>query len=74
MEEVLKTTDLVRLSFATAVLTDAGIPHTVSDTHMSVLEGSIGILPRRLMVDAEDLAAARRVLAMAEDSLPRDRG
>lgn len=69
MEEVLRTTDLVRMSFATAVLKDAGIPHAVFDTHMSILEGSIGILPRRLMVDSDDLAAARRVIALSEADL-----
>ncbi|MBM3489062.1 MAG: DUF2007 domain-containing protein [Alphaproteobacteria bacterium] len=44
------------------MLKDAGIASAVLDAHMSVLEGSIGALPRRLAVADEDLAAARRVL------------
>lgn len=62
MRELLRTTDPVRLSWLTALLADAGIAATVLDTHTSVLEGSIGALPRRLMVDADDHAAALRLL------------
>jgi hypothetical protein len=65
MIELLRTNDLVLLTFASHVLGEAGISHVIFDSHMSVVEGSIGILPRRLMVDPDDVPAARRVLASA---------
>lgn len=65
MQEVLKTNNLVQLSFAEAVLTDAGIAFFVFDTNMSVMEGSVGILPRRLMVSDEDAVHARELIAAA---------
>lgn len=66
MQEVLRTTDVVLLSFAQHVLSEADIASVILDTHMSITEGSIGVLiPRRLMVAGEDLAKARRVLGEA---------
>jgi putative signal transducing protein len=65
MIELLRTNDLVLLTFASHVLDEAGISHVIFDSHMSVVEGSIGILPRRLMVDPDDVPAARRVLESA---------
>lgn len=62
MREVLKTNDMVAISFATALLKDAGIGHAVFDTNMSVVEGSIGILPRRLMVADDEIEQARTLL------------
>ena len=62
MEELLRTNDPVLLSFAEALLKDAGILSHVFDQNMSVLEGSIGVLTRRLLVHGDDLDAARRVL------------
>ena len=53
MKELLNTNDAVLISYATALLRDAGIEHTVFDANMSVIEGSIGVLPRRLMVESE---------------------
>lgn len=70
MKELLRTTDPVRLSWLTALLSDAGIEAMVADTHTSILEGSLGVLPRRLMVPAEDWARARTVLEEAGESLP----
>ena len=70
MIDVLKTNDIVLLSFIQSVLDDAGIPCLVLDTHMSVIEGSLGILPRRLMVADEDADRARRLI---EDALKEDR-
>jgi len=67
MRDVLKTNDVVLLNFAEAVLADAGVEAVIFDGHMSVMDGSLGILPRRLMVADEDFARARRVLS---DSLP----
>jgi hypothetical protein len=50
MEELLRSNDLVYLSFVRHVLAEENIPHVVLDDHMSALEGSIGALPRRVMV------------------------
>jgi hypothetical protein len=65
MRDVLKTNDPVLLNFAEVVLSDAGIEAVVFDGHMSVMDGSLGILPRRLMVTDEDFERARRLLADA---------
>ena len=54
MVELLRTNDLVKLSFLGAVLRDGGIETIVLDQHMSVLEGSAGAIPRRLMVSDAD--------------------
>ena len=62
MEEILRTNDPALLSFATALLSGEDIEVFVMDVHMSVLEGSIGVLPRRMMVLDDDLIAAERVL------------
>ena len=72
MKELFRTNNVVYLSFAQAVLTDAGIETLVFDGHTSIVEGSIGVLPRRLMVADDDEAAARRLLAAADpgDSAP----
>lgn len=65
MEPVLKTTNPATLNFAEAVLNEADIGHHVMDQHVSILEGSIGAIPRRLMVLREDKAAAIRALELA---------
>jgi Putative prokaryotic signal transducing protein len=57
--------DPVRLSFLTVLLADAGIAAVVLDAYTSAMEGSIGAIPRRLMVAEEDEPLARRVLAEA---------
>lgn len=62
MKELIRTNDPVRLSFLSALLADAGIEAVVLDTHMSILEGSIGALPRRLMVREEDAVRATSIL------------
>ena len=65
MRELLRTNDPVRLSWLMALLADARIEAVVLDNHMSVLEGSISAIPRRLMVAAEDFPSARRLLVEA---------
>ena len=65
MRDVLKTNNAVLLNFAEALLADAGIQAVVFDTHMSIMDGSLGVLPRRLMVPEEDYARAQAVLAGA---------
>ncbi len=65
MDELLRTNDVVLISFVEALLRDAGIEHLVVDQNMSVVEGSLGVLPRRVLVAAEQVAAARRLLEEA---------
>lgn len=62
MKELLRTNDPTVIAFATALLDGEGIDCFEMDVNMSVLEGSIGILPRRLMVRDRDLYLAERVL------------
>jgi len=66
LRDVLRTNDPVELSLAVALLRDAAIEHAVMDTNLSVLEGTIGIFPRRLMVLDEDYEEARGLLREAE--------
>ncbi len=65
MRELVRTNNMVLVSAIGALLNGAKIPHMVLDQNMSVLEGSLGILPRRMLVADEDLAAARRLLTDA---------
>ncbi len=65
MEELIRTNDLVLISFVEALLRDAGIDHFIADQAVSAVDGSIGIFPRRILVDADRLAAARRLMADA---------
>lgn len=62
MEELLRTNDITVIAYARALLQDEGIECFELDVNMSVLEGSIGILPRRLMVPRSELAKARVVM------------
>ena len=59
MEELLRTTDITVTAYVRAILINAGIEAFELDVNMSVLEGSIGILPRRIMVRSDELIAAR---------------
>ena len=62
MKELIRTNDPTLIAFATALLEGEDIDCFQMDVHMSALEGSIGVLPRRLMVRREDLFRARAVL------------
>ena len=62
MKELLRTNDPTVIAFASALLDGEDIDVFVMDVNMSVLEGSIGILPRRMMVREGDLAAAEAVM------------
>jgi Putative prokaryotic signal transducing protein len=66
MKELLRTNDPVRLSWLQAVLADSGIDSLVFDHHTSLVEGSIGAIPRRLMVAEGDYRRARALLAAAD--------
>jgi hypothetical protein len=62
LRELIRANDAVLVSAVGALLDGAGIRYLVLDQNMSVIEGSIGILPRRIMVDDDDVSAARRVM------------
>ena len=62
MRELVRTNDMDLVSAIGALLDGAKIPHMVLDQNMSVLEGSLGILPRRVLVPEENVPAARRLL------------
>lgn len=62
MKELFKTTDPTLIPFASAMLRAEGIECFVLDVHMSILEGSIGIMPRRVMVADRDYFRASAIL------------
>jgi hypothetical protein len=65
MRAVLKSIDPVVINFAANLLSQEGIEAVVFDTHASVMDGSMGFLPRRLMVSDEDFARAEALLREA---------
>ena len=65
MEELLKTNDLVLISYIEALMRDAGIEVLVLDQNMSVIEGSLGVLPRRMLVPEHRLDDARHIVQEA---------
>jgi len=62
MIELLRTNDVVTISFVTSLLKDAGITVMVTDEYMSVAEGSLGLLPRRILVAAQQAKKARQLV------------
>jgi hypothetical protein len=62
MRELVRTNDAVLISAIEALLKGADIGHLVVDQNMSVLEGSIGIFPRRILVEEDQIEAARQLL------------
>ncbi|MCD2180703.1 putative signal transducing protein [Rhizobium sp. GN54] len=62
MIELIRTNDAVLLSFAESLMKDAGIHCFIADEGMSILEGSLGMLPRRLLVEADREDDARKIL------------
>jgi putative signal transducing protein len=65
MREIVRTNDAVLITAIEALLQGADIQHVVFDQNMSVLEGSIGMLPRRVMVADDQVDAARKLLTDA---------
>ena len=65
MHELVRTNNAVLITAIEALLKSADIPHMVLDQHMSVLEGSLGLLPRRNLVEDDNVARARRLLTDA---------
>ncbi len=72
MTELLRTNDAVLITAIEALLKGAAIEYFVADQNMSVMEGSIGALPRRVMVNSDKIARARQILSDAglADVLP----
>jgi hypothetical protein len=66
LKELVRTNDLVLITLIEALLKEQSIDYIVLDQNMSVLEGSIGILPRRVMAINDDYDRARRILIDAE--------
>jgi hypothetical protein len=69
MKEIIRTNDVVKLSWLRVLLADSGIESHILDTHTSIIEGSIGAIPRRLVVDDEDYLRARRILEGAGEQI-----
>jgi hypothetical protein len=65
LRELVRTNDAVLISAIEALLNGADIAHMVVDQNMSIMEGSIGIFPRRILVADDEVAAARRLLTEA---------
>ena len=65
MREIVRTNDAVLITAIEALLKGAGIRSMVLDQNMSVLDGSLGMLPRRIVVADEYVAKARRLLTDA---------
>lgn len=70
MQELMRTNDITLTALVRALLHEAGIPMFELDVNMSVLEGSIGILPRRVMVAERDYDRVMRILSDNEVELP----
>jgi hypothetical protein len=62
MHELIRTNDPVILSYAESLMKDAGIHCLIADQAMSILEGSLGMLPRRFLVENDRADQARRIL------------
>ena len=77
MHELVRTNNAVLITAIEALLKSADIPHMVLDQHMSVLEGSLGMLPRRIVVDEEHWTVARQLLedaGLAHELRPQSSG
>ena len=66
MRELVRSNNPVLLSWLMAALAESGIEAVILDGHTSILEGSAGAIPRRLMVIDEDYPAAHEILEQAE--------
>jgi hypothetical protein len=62
MKEILRANDAVLVSAVGALLDGAKIKYVVLDQNMSVLEGSLGVLPRRVLVADDEAKRARQIL------------
>ncbi|MBZ8133376.1 DUF2007 domain-containing protein [Afifella sp. IM 167] len=76
MEELIRTNDLALISFIEALMKEAKLRYTIADANMSIMEGSLGVLPRRILVEAGEKDRAERILKEAglSDELDLNRG
>jgi hypothetical protein len=65
MVELLRTNDIVLISRIEALMAEHEIPVLVADQYMSAVEGSLGFLPRRMLIDADHLNRARMAMHSA---------
>ena len=65
MVEILRTNDMVLISVIESILTAERVSYFVADQNMAAVEGSLGFLPRRIMVDAREADRARRMITEA---------
>ena len=65
MVEILRTNDLVLITVIESILKAERIAYFIADQNMAAAEGSLGFLPRRILVDSEEKARARRLIAEA---------
>jgi hypothetical protein len=65
LRELVRTNDIVLVSAVGALLDGANIHHLVLDQNMSIIEGSLGVLPRRILVHEDDNREARQLLSDA---------
>jgi hypothetical protein len=66
MKELIRTNNPALLTFVDALLKEAGLSYYIADQNISVMDGSIGAFPRRVLIDAGDEVAARRILSDAD--------
>ena len=66
MIEILRTNDPVKLSYAMTLLSEAGCDPFQADQYTSSIEGSIGAIPRRILVPADREQLARETLKVLE--------
>ncbi len=77
MHQILRTNDLVLLSRIEALFHAENIRFLIADQNMSALEGSVGFLPRRVLVHEDDQRRARHVLSdfgYGDELTPPDSG
>ncbi|MBU2531195.1 MAG: DUF2007 domain-containing protein [Alphaproteobacteria bacterium] len=66
MREIVRSNDAVLINFIVVILRDAGLSPLLADEHVSAIEGSIGALPRRILVPTDEAERAKRVLEEAD--------
>jgi Putative prokaryotic signal transducing protein len=71
MRELMKSNNPVLLSYIDALLNEADIVHEIADIHLGTLDGYIGALAQRVMVDEEDYEAAKEIVRTAIENPPQ---
>ena len=68
MKELFRTHDPVFLSWATAILKEAGIETIIFDEHMGIAQGSLGAIEKRLMVSDKDFHGAQSLIREMDEN------